>query len=81
MFRTYTLSNDNYDLLKQIDFTELGTSLVFNDETNSFSTDNIRLLEVIITEEIATKGMTRGQENCNEYGRRLYDLYDEIYYQ
>ena len=81
MFKTYTLSKKNYDLLKQIDFTEMGQSLVFNDGSLSFDTDSIRLLEVIITEEITTKGMKRGQQECNEYGRRLYDLYDEIYYQ
>ena len=77
----YLLSKENYDLFKKIDFSEMGNSLVMDEEKLSFETDDIGLLEIIITEEIATKGMDENQELCNEYGRKLYGLYDEIYYQ
>ena len=79
--KKYILSKKSYDLLRNIDLSEMGNSIRFNNDNCFFETDNVRLLEIILTEEIAVKGMKKGQEECNEYGRAIYGLYDEIYYQ
>ncbi len=77
----YKLSQFNYELLKTIDLSEMNESIKFNDADKTIETNNVRLLQIILTEEIATRGMQKGQEQCNDYGRQLYSLYDEIYYQ
>ena len=79
--KVYKLSQENYELLKTLDLSEMKDSILFNDANKTIETNNIRLLQIILTEEIAVKGMHKGQEQCNDYGRQLYSLYDELYYQ
>lgn len=74
----YKLSRKNYILLRTIDFSEMGDTVTFDDEEASVSTNNIVLLQIIITEEIVGTGMDDAQNECNERGRELYDLYDEL---
>lgn len=75
----FTLSKYNYKILRELDFSEMQNNLIFCDEENSFKTDNIDLLMIIINESICAYGLDENQD-CTEYGRRLYDLYDELYY-
>ena len=75
----FTLSKYNYKILRELDFSEMQNNLIFFDEENSFKTDNIDLLMIIINESICAYGLDENQD-CTEYGRRLYDLYDELYY-
>ena len=77
----FTLTKTNYDILKALDLSEMNNGIVFLNKENSFKTNNVDLLLVIISENITMKGLTRDQEECNEYGRKLYSLYDEILYQ
>ena len=75
----FTLSKYNYKILRELDFSEMQNNLIFFDGENSFKTDNIDLLMIIINESICAYGLDENQD-CTEYGRRLYDLYDELYY-
>ena len=77
------LNKKNYDLLKSIDFSSfesLEVSLKFNDKELTFETDNIMMLQIALNYEISLNGMTKDQEECTVYGRKLYALYDEIIY-
>ena len=74
----YQLDAAKYKLLRSVDFSELGEDIIFYDDVCSFETNNIRLLQIILNEEIACKGMTADQQYASEYGWQLYDLYDEI---
>ena len=76
--KKYMLSRENYDLLRTIDFSEMGDAVAFDDETATVSTSDFRLLQIIINEEIAGPGMDEDQNLCNERGWALYDLYDEL---
>ena len=71
------LDKKSYGLLKSIDLSEMGDHISFNDAELSFETDNLRLLQIILNEEIVTKGM-KNQNEVTEYGRALYALYDAI---
>ena len=74
----YALSQKSYDLLKTIDFSEMGDTVAFDDENKTVMTDNLRLLQIIINEEIVATGMDDAQNECTERGWELYRLYDEI---
>lgn len=77
----YKLSKRNYDLLKSIDFSSfesLNVKLKFNDKDLTFETDDILTLQIALNYEISLNGMSDAQEECTEYGRKLYALYDEI---
>lgn len=80
MKTTFTLSAEQFALLKAVDFSEMEDSISFDDERYEVSTDNLWLLQTILTEEITTKGLTDDQENVTEHGRELEALYDEILY-
>lgn len=80
MKTTFTLSAEQFALLKAVDFSEMKNSISFDDERHEVSTDNLWLLQTILTEEINTKGLTDDQETVTEHGRELEALYDEILY-
>lgn len=67
-----------YDLLKEIDFSEIAGEIEFNDAECSFETSS-EDFDLIIDEYIVARGMTPDQEECTECGRRLYMLYDLIF--
>lgn len=73
----FKLSKKNYDLLKSIDLSEMGESITFYDDVLSFETSDIKLLLVILNEEIVTKGLG-DKYDPTEHGRELYALYDAI---
>lgn len=77
---SFTLSPSRFQLLKKIDLSEMGSSVLLDDKTCTVQTDDLRLLQIILTEEITTKGLTDDQENVTEHGRELEALYDEILY-
>ena len=62
--KKYILSKKSYDLLRNIDLSEMGNSIRFNNDNCFFETDNVRLLEIILTEEIAVKGMKKVKKNA-----------------
>ena len=41
---------------------------------------DIEEIQLLINDEIVLKGLNN-QDTINSYGKRLYELYDEIYYQ
>jgi hypothetical protein len=57
---------------------ELGSAISLDESTNTVQTENLRLLQIILTEEITTKGLTPDQQNITQYGKELEALYDEI---
>lgn len=80
---TFTLSKEQYDLLKSINFAEIKDSVSFDDASLSIvvAAEKVRTFQVIIDEEIDVKGLSDDQEQVTPYGRRLYALYDAIYAQ
>lgn len=76
----FALDDASYRLLKELDLSEMENKIVFDDKENTFFTDDVNLLLIIITENIASNGMDAEQETCTEYGRSLYTLHDEILY-
>lgn len=77
---SFVLSPEHFQLLSEIDFTEMGDSISLDKSTYTVRTDNIRLLQIILNEEINTKGLTPDQQNVTKHGESLEALYDEIYY-
>ena len=77
---SFTLSPSHFQLLREIDLSEMGSSIVFDEKTYTVRTDNLRLLQIILNEEINTKGLTDDQQDATPHGRRLEALYDEILY-
>ena len=71
------LDKKSYDLLRSIDLSEMEGIITFNDDDMSFETEDLRLLQIILNEEIVTKGM-KDQNEVTEHGRALYALYDAI---
>ena len=77
---SFVLSPEHFQLLSEIDFTEMGDSISLDKSTYTVRSDNIRLLQIILNEEINTKGLTPDQKNVTKHGEALEALYDEIYY-
>lgn len=77
----FLLSPNLYELLKTINLSEMDNDILFDDNNSSIKTSNADLLLTIITENITVFGMDENQNMPTEYGRELYRLYDEIYYQ
>lgn len=77
----FKLSEEQYRLLRTIDFSELGKAVSFWDDKREIwvSKEKIRIFRIIITEEIDRKGLTDNQNEVTPYGRALYALHDEIY--
>ena len=83
-------SEENYNTLKKVNFSEIGSGISFDDskrtvellETNEDASgfSNLDLFQVIINEEIVAEGMD-DQETVNQYGLKLYKAYDEMLYQ
>ena len=61
-----------------MNLSELGSAISLDESTNTVQTENLRLLQIILTEEITTKGLTPDQLNITQYGKELEALYDEI---
>ena len=74
------LSKEQYNLLKKIDLSEIENDILLNDPNEiDLPEDKIRLLRIIITEEIDVNGLSDDQNEVTPYGRSLYDLHDTIY--
>ena len=41
-----------------MNLSELGSAISLDESTNTVQTENLRLLQIILTEEITTKGLT-----------------------
>ena len=67
-----------YNLLKEIDFSEIKDQIIFRDEMCEFETDS-EIFDIIINEYIVSNGMDNEKNECTEYGRRLYMLYDLLF--
>ena len=76
----YKLTKENFRLMQGIDFGEMGDKLRLIEEEQAVETTDFGLMQIIINEEIVTKGLDETQENCTEFGRKLYGLYDELLY-
>lgn len=78
---TFTLTKEQYELAKSIDFSELAEGIRFSDTELSLTVppESLRLFQVLISEEIDVKGFSDNQEKVTPYGRRLYALYDAVY--
>lgn len=88
----FEFDKETYNLIKYLDWDELvgqaefddeAFRLIIPDEVNySFESGEkkikaIRALALIINNNIVMYGL-EGQDRCNEYGRKLYNLYDSV---
>ena len=67
----YNLSEENYKLMKNLDFSEMGDSLKFDDKTHSFETSDDEISQL-------SAWMNRRTTALNTDGR--YILYMKKYY-
>lgn len=74
----YLLSAKNFATLQKVDLTELDGHIRLCKTHNAIETDQIRLLLILLNEEISLAGMIGDQQEVNSYGRALYALYDEL---
>lgn len=75
----YTLSRQSFELLKAIDFSEMNDKITFIESEHAVETSDFGLMQIIVDEEITDKGLDEHQNECNEYGKKLYALYDELF--
>lgn len=74
------LNDEDYNLLKKIDFSEIKDEVFFDDEKRKFRTSS-PLASVIFEEYINTHAFDNsGLYKVTPFGRKLYDLYDLIFY-
>ena len=73
------LSKSDYELLKGMDFSLINNDIQFDDASMEFETD-AKLFDVVFDVNIVTRGMDDKQDQCTEYGRKLYALYDRIFF-
>ncbi len=71
------LSKEDYEIVKNIDWSEIKNEVFFNDETKEFRTTS-DIANIIFNEYIIAYGL---DENYypTEFARKLYDLYDLIF--
>ena len=74
----YILSEKNYLLLRAQPLFMDSYQIEFDDNTFSFCVSDIRELLIDLDYMISLTGMDETQNECTEYGRKLYDLYDQI---
>lgn len=72
------LTDEDYQILKQIDFSEIKNEVFFDNDTREFRTTS-DIADIIFNNYILFTSID-GEGNCNEYGRKLYNLYDLIFF-
>lgn len=76
--KRYVLTETNYRLLRTLPLFKENYTIDFNDKEYSISVSSINELMYDVDDLIVMKGMDADQEQCNEFGKRLYNLYDEL---
>lgn len=78
---TFTLTKDQIDILRKIDFSEIGEPVVYgnNQTTVTVPESKAGLFLMIISEEIDVHGLSDDQDDVLPYGRKLYAIYDSVY--
>ena len=79
--KQYSLSPSAFSVLQKLNLQEMGSHILLDPDVNRVETDDLRLLLILLNEEISSYGMTDDQQDVNDYGRTLYTLYDELYMQ
>lgn len=79
--KQYSLSPSAFSALQKLNLQEIGSHILLVPEVNRVETDDLRLLLILLNEEISSYGMTDDQQDVNDYGRTLYALYNELYAQ
>ena len=79
--KQYSLSPSAFSTLQKLNLQEMGSHILLVPEVNRVETDDLRLLLILLNEEISSRGMADDQQDVNDYGRALYALYDELYTQ
>ena len=68
-----------FGVLRNMDYSLMDVDVVFDDDNCIFET-NDEEFDVIFDMNIVAYGMDENQDQCNEYGRHLYMLYDLIFF-
>ncbi len=72
------LSEEDYAIVKDIDWSEIKDEVFLNDETREFRTTS-DIADLIFNNYILAKGFGENYYPT-EFGRKLYDLYDLIFF-
>lgn len=80
---TFTLTKEQIAILKKIDFSEIEEPIVFGDNQTTVTVPDSKtdLFLMNISDEIDMHGFTADQNDVLPYGRKLYAIYDSVYYQ
>lgn len=74
------LNDEDYNLLKKIDFSEIKDEVFFDDEKRKFRTSS-PLASAIFEEYINTHAFDNsGLYKVTPFGKKLYELYDLIFF-
>ena len=71
------LSEDEYKLLKTVDFSDIENEIHFDDEELIFEYSS-PITDIIFNEHIVCAGLDANYNPTN-YGKKLYRLYDKIF--
>lgn len=71
------LSDESFNLIKSINPSFLDAEYDINDEDKSLNVQNIRDFLIALDDTILMLGLDE-ELKCNEYGKNLYLLYDEV---
>ena len=74
------LSKENFDTLLKLDLSDAETEIELYPDENALEFSDIGELLIAINDEIVFKGMTSDMDTVTPFGRKIYALYDEIYY-
>lgn len=76
----FKLSEKQYFLLRDIDFSEIHEGIQFFDEKRTVivADEKLDTFEDCITDEVLLKGLSDDQEEVNAHGIEVYALYDKI---
>ena len=73
------LTKEWYSILKNMDYSLMHLDIIFDDEKYIFET-NDDMFDVIFDMNIVIHGMDENKDQCTEYVRKLYELYDLIFF-
>ena len=77
----YTLDKWMANYLNRIDLSSVPTLKINETEGNTIVSVNdghVEDLEDEFTTQIVLKGLTSDQEHCTEFGKKLYQIYDDM---
>jgi hypothetical protein len=77
----FVFEKQAFDALKALDFSSVKSLMILkrrSDTIVSINPDDYEEFELGFTEQIVLKGLTDDQEHCTDFGKKLYQIYDDM---